>query len=69
MNRSAIDYDWPSTSLPTPSNPAQLPADPRLSIVNETEPAELESLAGQPLRDCSMLLTLKAGSPYPNSDA
>ena len=38
MNRSAIDYDWPSTSLPAPSDPAQLPADPRLSIVNATEP-------------------------------
>ena len=44
MNRPAIDYDWPSTSLPVPSDPAQLPADPRLSIVNATEP--LRELAG-----------------------
>jgi hypothetical protein len=38
MNRPAIDYDWPSTSLPAPSDSTQLPADPRLSIVNATEP-------------------------------
>jgi hypothetical protein len=46
MNRSAIDYDWPSTSLPAPSNPAQLQADPRLSIVNATEPLHLLLQAG-----------------------